>query len=222
MAQMTPKVSANNQSTAALQAPPEAARWPALCSVVGPILFTLAWVVLGLLRPGYSSVSRPVSALGIGPNGSFMDAAFVVAGLLLIIGVIAALHGSEHNMGTVARWSCTLLLMLSPLGMLWAGIFTMNTLALHTLGAEVALGTPVITFPIVGLLLRRVQTWRRLGTWMLAAGPLTLALLVGFSTSVPPSEMVTGGGSFGLWQRALIVEVLSWYAAIGWRAFQSP
>jgi hypothetical protein len=57
---------------------------------------------------------------------------------------------------------------------------------------------------------------------MLAAGPLTLALLVGFSTSVPPSEMVTGGGSFGLWQRALIVEVLSWYAAIGWRAFQSP
>jgi len=201
-------------------ATPETARWLTLGAVAGPILFTLAWLVLGQLRPSYSFVSRPVSALAIGPNGVFMDAAFVLNGLLLIVGLIAVFQSFKHKLGTLARWMCTVLFLLSPLGVLWDGIFTMNTLALHTLGAEVALGTPVISFLIVGLVLRRVPEWKRFGTWMLVGCPLTLALLVGFSMSVPPSELATGGGSLGLWQRALIIEVQAWFVAMGWLAFR--
>jgi hypothetical membrane protein len=115
-----------------------------------------------------------------------------------------------------------LLLILSPLGMVWVGIFTLKTLALHKLGAEVAFGAPVIAFPIVGVILRRVPSWRRFGTWMILGGPLTLALLVGFYGSVPRSEMAMGGGSYGLWERALILEIQGWYVAMGWLASQRP
>jgi hypothetical membrane protein len=201
---------------------PLAARWLALGAVVGPVLFAIAWLVLGPLRPGYSFVSRPISALAIGPNGVLMRAVFLLNGLLVIVGVIAVFQSFKHTLGTIARWSCMVLLLLSPLGILWAGIFTMDTLALHNLGAYSAFGTPIITFPIVGLVLRRVPGWRCLGTWMLLGCPLTLALLVGFTTSVPHSELVTGigGGTYGLWQRALIAEVQAWFVALGALAFR--
>jgi hypothetical protein len=38
--------------------------------------------------------------------------------------------------------------------------------------------------------------------------------------SVPVSEMATGGGTFGLWQRALFIEIQAWYVAIGWMALR--
>jgi len=177
---------------------------------------------LGLLRPGYSPVSQPVSALGIGPNGTFMDAAFMLCGLLIIVGVIAVFRGSMHNMGTVARWACAVLLMISPLALVWLGIFTLNMLDLHMIGAKAALSSPIVTFLIAGLVLRRAPRWRRFGTWILVSPLLTLALLAGFIGSVPPSELATGGGSLGLWERALATEVLGWYAAMGWIAFQRP
>jgi hypothetical protein len=53
-----------------------AARLAALGAVAGPTLFTLAWLVLGFLSPGYtiygtriapySPISQPVSGLGMG------------------------------------------------------------------------------------------------------------------------------------------------------------
>ncbi|MDP8960228.1 MAG: hypothetical protein M3N32_01150 [Actinomycetota bacterium] len=65
---------------------PDPLRWLALGAVVGPSLFTLAWLVLGFLTPGYtlwdlqiapySAVHQPVSGLGLGPTGPFMNAAF--------------------------------------------------------------------------------------------------------------------------------------------------
>ncbi|MFD2354770.1 hypothetical protein ACFSTC_44170 [Nonomuraea ferruginea] len=66
-------------------------------AVAGPALFALSWVVLGLVSPGYtlfghrftgySPISQPVSGLGMGVTGPFMNAAFVVTGLMLIAGV---------------------------------------------------------------------------------------------------------------------------------------
>jgi|SRR5215472_13312512 len=205
-------------------ASPQATRWLALGAVVGPVMFVLASVVLGLLRPGYSSVSQQVSALAIGPNGVFMRAAYMLCGPLVIVGVIAVFRGFKHELGEVACWACTVLLVLSPLGILWAGIFTMNpeTLALHLVGAQLAFTTPIIALPIAGFVLRRVPYWRRFGTWLLLGSPLTLAVLIGFIMSVPPSVLATvaGGGNLGLWQRALGIEVFAWFVAMGWRAFR--
>src|SRR5258708_6060634 len=199
----------------------QATRWLALGAVVGPVLGTLGGIVLGFLRPGYSPISQQISALGIGPHGAFMDAAFMLTGLLCIVAVIAVFQGLKNELGTAVRWTCTALLLLSPFGLLWIGIFTMNTLALHLVGTQLAFVTPIIALPIAGFVLRRVPSWRRFGTWMIViGGPLTLALLIGFIMSVPVSERVTGGGSYGVWERALASEVLGWYVAMGWLAFR--
>src|SRR6266542_6662982 len=100
-------------------------RWLALGDVAGPVLFTLAWFVLGFLSPGftifgtliapYSPISAPISGLGLGPTAPFMNTAFVLGGLLLLAGVIGIVQGIRE-LAAVARWSCTALLALTPLG----------------------------------------------------------------------------------------------------------
>src|SRR5438093_2774771 len=100
----------------------ETARWLALGAVAGPVLFTLAWFILGFLSPGYtlfgtliapySPISQPISGLGLGPTGPFMNTAFVLSGLLIMVGVVGIFQGIRE-MGVVARWSCTVLLALS-------------------------------------------------------------------------------------------------------------
>jgi len=52
--------------------------------VVGPILFTATFIVQGLLRPAYSHVAEPVSALAAGPNGWVQDVNFLVFGPLMV------------------------------------------------------------------------------------------------------------------------------------------
>jgi hypothetical membrane protein len=105
----------------------EKTRWLALGAAVGPVLFTLSWFVLGFLSPGYtlwgtkiapySPLSQPVSELGLGPTGPLMNTAFVVGGLLLLVGVTGALQ-STRQVGAVARRTCSALLALSPLGVI--------------------------------------------------------------------------------------------------------
>lgn len=202
----------------------ETTRWLALGAVPGPVLFTLASFALVPLHHGYSSVSRPVSALAIGPDGGFMRAAFLLYGVLVTVGLIAVFTCLRGELGAVARWACTALLALSPHGILWAGIFTMDTLTLHNIGMQAAIATPVITLPIVGLILRGAPSWRRFGTLMLLGGPLMLALPIGFIKSVPVSEMVTGAGAMACggapWASRFSRGLRSW---VGWRsAAQGP
>src|SRR5438105_328413 len=76
--------SANPSTPAA----PKAARWLALGAIVGPVLFTVAWLVLGFLSPGYaawgtwigpySPIHQGISGLGLGVTAPYMNTAFVV------------------------------------------------------------------------------------------------------------------------------------------------
>src|SRR5215831_14961043 len=166
---------------------PASGRWLALGAVGGPVLFTLAWFVLGFLSPGYtlfgariapySPISQPISGLGLGPTAPFMNAAFVVSGLLIIAGVVGIFQGIRE-IGAVARWGCTALLALSGVGAVVVGIFTLESFLVHFLGVLLAIATPVLSFLVSGLVLRRVPRWRRFGSWLLLGSPLTLALLV--------------------------------------------
>ena len=95
------------------------ARWLALGAVAGPILFALAWFILGFLSPGftifgtliepYSPISAGISGLGLGPTGPFMNAAFVLGGLLLLAGIVGSFQ-SIRELGAVTRLVCTALL----------------------------------------------------------------------------------------------------------------
>jgi hypothetical membrane protein len=206
----------------------EIARWLALGAVAGPLLFTLAWVVLGVLSPGftifgtriapYSPISAGISGLGLGRTGPYMNAAFVCSGLLLLAGVIGAV-GGIREMSAGARWCCSVLLGLSALGLVLDGLFTLESFLPHLLAFLLATGAPVLSFVVTGLLLRRIPRWRRYGTWLLIGSPLTLALLVLYLHTFSPTAAGARTGVAGLTERILVVEILAWFVALGWLAF---
>ena len=203
--------------------------WLSLAAVAGPVLFTVAWFVLGFLSPGYvlfgtlfapySPVSQPISGLGLGPTAPFMNAAFVLGGLLLLAGVVVSFRGIRE-IGTASRWICTLLFVLVPIGMLIDGIFTFESFMPHMLGFILGSGTPVLSFLIAGILLRGVPRWQRFGNGLLLASPLTLLLFVLALTTFDPLAAGAGLGVAGLTQRVLIIEVLVWFVALGWLTFR--
>jgi hypothetical protein len=216
----------------AVPAAPQSARWLALGAVAGPALFTLAWLVLGFLSPGYtlfgtliapySAISQPISGLGLGPTGPFMNAAFVLGGLMLLAGVIGIFQTMPASGRPAARWTCAALLALSPLGMVVAGIFTLDAVFVHLIGFLLAVATPVVSFLAAGWFLRGIPRWRRFGNWLFLGSPLTLVLVVLFFLTFDPMAAGAGVGVAGLTQRILAIEVLAWFVAMGWLAFRRP
>jgi hypothetical protein len=166
----------------------------------------------------YSVISQPLSGLGLGPTGPFMNAVFIVSGLLIVVGAVAVFTAIPE-LGPAARWIGTVVLALPGLGSVLDGIFTLEHFFLHFVGFGLAL-TAVVGFPIVGYLLRRVPGWQGFGSWLIVAGPLTLALTVlYFATFTPTIEGIQHGVA-GLTERILVLELQAWYVVIGWVAFR--
>jgi hypothetical protein len=225
----TPALVGEGFAKPATQARPSATRWLALGAVVGPVLFTLAWLILGELSPGYtawgtriapySPISQPISGLGLGPTAPFMNAAFVLTGLLTLVGVVGIFQGIRE-IGALARWSCTVLLALSPLGMVVDGFFTLESFLPHTAGFLLATASPVLSFGVIGLLLRRIPRFRWFGNGLLVGSSLTLALVVLYFLTFSPTVAGIQTGVAGLTERILAVEVHAWIVALGALAFR--
>jgi hypothetical protein len=198
-----------------------------LGAVLGPVLLTAAWLVLGFVSPGYSlwgvrvapysALSQPISGLGLGPTGPFMNAAFVASGVLLVIGTYAVF---ERLPEMRFRYLCATLLALPGFGSVIDGLFTFQTFFMHFAGFALAL-TTIATFPITGIFLRRTPGRRRLGIALLAAGPLTLALTVLYFATFTPTVQGIQTGVAGLTERVLVLEIQAWYVALGWLAYRS-
>lgn len=209
----------------------EMARWLALGAVVGPILLTLAWIILGLTRPdtknewGVSGgitgmITQPFSSLGLGHNGLLFNIAFLLNGILILIGVF----GVFKTMGTGGRpvlyKVSAALLALSGLGSMICAVFTLESFLLHMAGFLLGAGAPVLGFLVTGFFLRNIPRWRQFGTWLLLGSPLTLLLLVLFFLTFQYDTMAAGVGVAGLTERILVIEVQAWYMAMGWLAFR--
>lgn len=151
-----------------------------------------------------------------------MNAAFVLGGLLLLTGVVGVFRTISPGGRPAARRACAALLALSPLGMIVAGLFTLESVLPHLIGFLLAVGTPVVGFPAAGLFFREVPGWRRLGSLLLLGGPLTLVLVVLFFWTFDPASAGAGLGVAGLAQRLLSVEVHAWFVALGLLAFRTP
>ncbi len=180
-------------------------------AIIGPVLFTLAWMILGSMRAGYSFISQPISGLGVGPNAVVMNGAFVVMGVLLIVGVVGVFQ-TLPAMTRVGRWSSGVLLALSGLGAILCGLFTFESLRLHLLGVALATA-PIIGFLVAGLALRR--------TWLIVASPLTLVLTIvtGATFDIPMVE--AGRGIAGLTERIAVLEIHAVYIALAWLAIRA-
>jgi Protein of unknown function (DUF998) len=220
-----PAETLNLNAKPAAPATPRTARRLALGAIAGPVLFTLAWLVLGFLSPGYtlwgtliapySPIHQPISGLGMGHTAPFMNTAFVLGGLLLLAGVIGIVQTTRTAGRPAARWTLTALLALAPLGIMIDGIFNLEAILPHSLGFLMATASEVLSFVAAGLYFRGIPRWRRFGNRLLLASPLTLVLVVLFFSTFVPTAAGAQHGVAGLTQRLLVIEVLGWFVAMG-------
>jgi hypothetical protein len=200
--------------------------WLALGAAIGPLVFTLAWLVLGAISPGYtvfgvriepySPIAQPISGLGMGVTAPYMNTAFVLSGLAMFIGVVGI--STVLPCRPAASWLCAGLLALTPLGLILAGLFNLESPMLHYVGALLGLGSPVLSFLLTGLILRGTPRSRRLGTGLLLASPISLVLLVVFFASFDQATTAANQGIAGLTQRVLVLQEFAWFVALGWVA----
>ncbi|MFC7101003.1 hypothetical protein ACFQQB_11325 [Nonomuraea rubra] len=79
----------------------------ALGTVAGAVLFTVAWIVLSFVSDGYtiggdhiapySNLTQPISGLGMGDTAPYMNAAFVLSGLLFGAGFLGFFRAVEED-----------------------------------------------------------------------------------------------------------------------------
>lgn len=199
-------------------------RWPALGGVVGPVLLVAAFTLAGLIRPGYSPVHQTISELGVGSHAWLLNAALMISAVLMAGVAAVFVQGTRGVLRTRTRWICAALLLLSPTGFLLAGIFTEApaTLRVHWLvAADLAFFGPVVALTITGLLLRRRQGWRGLGTYTLIAGFGTLALVLFMFWTFTPGTPLAAARPGGLMERIVVVEILAWYVVAGLRLLRT-
>lgn len=209
------------------------ARWLALGAVAGPVLLTLAWIILGLMRPdtrnewGVSGgitgmITQPFSGLGLGSNASLFNLAFLLNGILILVGVFGVFQTIESGERPTLYKASAALLALSGLGSVMCAVFTLESFFPHMIGFILAVGSPILGFLATGLFLRDIPSWRQFGTWLLVGSPLTLLLLVLFFFTFQYDMMSAGLGVAGLTERILVIEVQTWYVTMGWLAFRRP
>ncbi|RMI31436.1 DUF998 domain-containing protein [Nocardia stercoris] len=208
------------------------ARWPRLLSLAlalaaAPVGFTAVWMVLGVLSPGYtlfghhfrhySAISQPISGLGIGATAPYMNAAFIVTGVLVLAGVPAAFATVDHADHQRRSWSIALL-SATGVGMIIDGLFTLAQPIPHLLGFAFGILVPVVAFPVAGGYLREAPRWQRFGRRLRYAGPITLALIILFFLTFRATPDAAEHGISGIVERVLVTEVLACFAALGWHA----
>jgi hypothetical membrane protein len=185
----------------------------ALGGVIGPLIFAVACTVAGFLRAGYSPLHQAISDLGVGSLAWLLNVPVIVMGLLLIACSAAILRTLGPALGDPWRWVCSGLLALPGLGFAWAGIFTEApaTVTLHWMVGMplIAIGS-VAGFLITGIRLRRLQSWRGIGTYSIAASLTSLALI-----TIMFATWTLGIG--GLTERVFFLEIMAWYVIVGWR-----
>ena len=91
--------------------------------IIGPVLFTLIVLGVGLLQPGYRHWADSISAISIGRGGWLQDVNFVVFGILMGAYTIALYRGVQPGPASLAGLASS---TVSALGVVLMGVFPMT------------------------------------------------------------------------------------------------
>jgi hypothetical membrane protein len=197
----------------AAQAParPPIAGLLAWAGILGPILFTVAFIVQGLFRPGESHLAEPVSALTAGPTGWVQQVNFMVFGPLMIAYAIGLHLGLRR-----ARWGLVgpALLVLSGVGLVLAGVFPARDASGafsvgpgHAVAAVTSFLSAGVGLIVISRRMALDPRWRGLATYALLSGIAIIVLFLATGRlAVPDDAPLHGWG--GLLQR---VTVAVWF-----------
>jgi hypothetical membrane protein len=190
-------------------------RYLAAAGIVGPVLYTVTWLVLGFLEPTYSHTRDPISNLSaIGaPFALVMTSIIVVFALLIVVFAYGLHRGLPPGF-----WAGPAVLAIAGVGYVGIALAPLNLAdpgdpnVPHTISASVTVFAlmlaPILLFPR----LRRGPEWRTLGVYSIVTTVAALAFAV--LASLPAFA-----GWAGLMQRLVLEVVLVWMIVIAIRLY---
>ncbi len=203
-----------------------------LAGIVGPLLFTVAWIIRSLTQEGYSARREDISALAAltADSAWLMIAGFVAVGvgtIALALGLMSVFKGSPlQRIGPV-------LILLVGIGLIVAGLMRNdcssfqdackalvdnNDVSWHHQahdGVSLIVFLALIIAPL--LMAGRFMTlpeWTSLRMPSMVLTPVLLVLLVLFGSEAFPSVE-------GIIQRVLVTLAMAWLAVVGLRLYQT-
>jgi hypothetical membrane protein len=158
----------------------------AAAGIVGPVLFTVCFLVLGFLRRGeYNWVAQQVSDLTAGRYGWAQQLNFAVFGLLLVAFALGLHRGVR---GTGAGVVGPAILALNGVGLVVAGTSPLRENAvgvvydpngLHSVNGAIFFASIGIALAALSLRLRADPRWRGLAIYTLVTGIALFGLFFG-------------------------------------------
>jgi hypothetical membrane protein len=190
-------------------------RYLAAAGIVGPVLYTVTWLVLGFLDPAYSHTRDPISNLSaIGAPYALVMTSIIFVFALLIVVFAYGLHRGLPS----GFWAGPAALAFAGVGYAGIALAPLNLAdpgapnVPHTISASVTVFAmmlaPILLFPR----LRRAPGWRNLSGYSIATTLAALAFAV--LASLPAFA-----GREGLMQRLVLGVVLVWMIVIAIRLY---
>lgn len=199
------------------------------CGVLGPALFMLIVLLLGVSRPGYDALRHPVSSFAIGERGWLQNANFLLVGAALVVCATGLRRALRSGPGRL--WG-PLLIGLAGVGLFGAGLCTTDpafgyptdaplALAQYTLWGRLHSAFSLLLFlglpPACFILCRRFADERCRGwaAYSLLSGLGMLVAFVAASAGFTQDPRLVGVA--GVFQRLSIALGLLWVAALAAR-----
>lgn len=155
-------------------------KWLAICGMVGVIWFSLMWIILGAMWPGYNHVTQYVSELG--SAGSPVSLLWNLLGFFTF-GVLMVIFSYGLYLGTGARLG-SFLMTLSGVGWFIVAIFptepgTMSfNEQMHLIGFLIISFSANLSMFTLSRSFRLDERWRSLWGYSLVTGIIALIILI--------------------------------------------
>jgi hypothetical membrane protein len=181
--------------------------------LIGPVLFTLTWVVQELFRVDeYSPIREPISALAAGPNGWIQSLNFALFGMLTMVfsvGLYTVVRSSRP--GAVG----SVLFLVSGLGLLMAAAFPLREDAAgvtydpggHFIAGMTFFTSSALALVVISVALGQREELRRMAMPVRVAGILMLLSNPVMGILVIPADAPLHDWA-GLAQRVIVLGLL--------------
>jgi hypothetical membrane protein len=199
--------------------------------VVGPLLFTVVFLIEGFTRPGYSQWRLYVSQLATGPGGWIQVVNFLVCGTLVIVFAIAL-------RSTTRLVAAPILLALFGGALLVAGVFSTDPALGYPPGTPVVHTTHGLIHGFAGLgafsllpasafvmaaWFRHDRSTRRWSWYSLAVGLVMIATFIASTTfSAMDGSGHLANAPTGFFQRIAIITGWTWIAMVAFHLVRRP
>jgi hypothetical membrane protein len=155
--------------------------------LVGAVLFPVVFLVDGALRPGYNSLTQPISDLALGPAPGVQIANFIVYGVLTGASAIGWRASLAPGAASIAYPA---LKLVTGLALIATGILHQGTG--HNIVAYTSLFSTVAALFVIAWRLRREPHWRGWALYAVTSAIVMMGSLAIFGVEIPHHQ----GGAF--------------------------